>query len=249
MKIILFLMIALNVFASSDLKIVKPRNKVQSQVQSKKNVGYSNFDQLINQNKKINEGLGLYLEKPAVFDFTNQFDFKTGTVFRARLLNSIVSTNLESPLLVEVYAEQGLPDGSKFSCMGVTKYKRVVAACNRLIIPEIDSEYDIQVSVLNLDGSSGIKADYIYTGKEEFIAGSVASSFARGMIELQTDRIATPMGELTRNTAKNRLMNGVLNSTDDLNSMMKSEMQSREPKVYVKAGKDVLIYFHERFKL
>jgi hypothetical protein len=230
----------------SVLKIIKPK---VTQRRTSQSSGGTSIDRLIKQNQAINESLGLYLDNPAIFDFTNQFDFKTGKVFKARLLNSIVSTNLESPLLVEVYADQGLPIGSQFSCVGVTKLKRVVAACNRLIIPEMDSEFDVQVSLLNSDGSSGIKADYFYTGKEEFVAGSVASSFARGMIELQTDRIATPLGELTQNTAKNRLMNGILNSTDEVNGLMKSEMQTKEPKVYIKSGKEVLVYFHQRFKL
>lgn len=247
MNLFLLLLLIGSALGSDELKILPP--KAHRPVSRVKKIYDSKFDDLILQNKKINEGLGLYLDKPAVFDFTNQFDFKTGSTLRARLLNSIVSTNLESPLLVEVYPDQGLPEGAKLSCVGVTKHKRVVAACNRLIIQEMDFEFEIVVSLLNPDGSSGIKADYVYTGKEEFIAGSVASSFARGMIELQTDRIATPMGELTRNTAKNRLMNGVLNSTDDINSMMKSEMQTKEMKVYIKAGKEVLIYFHERFKI
>lgn len=201
------------------------------------------------QNRKINEALGVHQEKPAVWDFTNQYDFNTGTVFRGTLLNSIVSTNLESPLLVEVKEGQGLPSGSKFSCVGVTKYKRIVAACNRLIIPDESQEFKVQVSLLNRDGSSGLKADYYYTGKEEFVAASVATSFAKGMIEIQTQRLATPFGELTANTSKNRILNGTLNATDNINSLMKSEMQEKEPKVYVEAGKEVLVYFHERFKI
>jgi hypothetical protein len=201
------------------------------------------------QNRRINNALGIHQQKPAIWDFTNQYDLKTGSVFRGILLNSIVSTNLESPILVQITAGQELPAGTKFSCIGVTKYKRVVAACNRLIIPDEDREFEVQVSLLNLDGSSGLKADYYYTGKEEFVAASIATSFARGMIELQTERLATPLGELTANTSKNRILNGALGATDEVNSLMKSEMQNKEPKVYVKSGKEILVYFHERFKL
>ncbi|HXH74375.1 MAG TPA: TrbI/VirB10 family protein [Bacteriovoracaceae bacterium] len=201
------------------------------------------------QNRQINQGLGLLQQKPGIWDFTNQYDLRTGTVLRGILLNSIVSTNLESPLLVEVKAGQGLPPKAKFSCIGVTKYKRVVAACNRLIMPDQDREFEVQVSLLNPDGSSGLKADYYYTGQEEFVAASVATSFARGMIEVQTQRLATPLGEITANTSKNRILNGALSATDDINSLMKNEMQNKETKVYVESGKEVLVYFHERFKL
>lgn len=253
-KIILIILLSGICWAGeSSLKILRPKAKKSEQapkrVISKVRSGFDiNLKRLQEQNEKINRELGIYQEKPAVWDFTDQFDFKTGTVFKGILLNSIVSTNLESPLLVQVKMGQGLPNGTKFSCIGVTKYKRVIAACNRLIIPNEDQEYEVQVSLLNRDGSSGLKADYAYTGQEEFVAASVATSFARGMIEVQTQRLATPLGELTSNTAKNRILNGALSATDEVNSLMKQEMQNKEPKIYVEAGKEVLIYFHERFK-
>lgn len=257
MKTTILLIILSNYCWAEDplLKILPKRQKVikklpvRSKYQPKRSPGDNALHRLEEQNRKINEALGLHQQKPGIWDFTNHYDFKTGTVFKAILLNSIVSTNLESPILVQVKENQGLPSNSKFSCTGVTKYKRVVAACNRLIIPDEDKEFEVQVSLLNKDGSSGIKADYYYTGKEEFVAASVATSFARGMIELQTKRIATPIGELTTNTSKNRLLNGALETTDEINNLMKSEMQNKEPKVYIEAGKEVLVFFHERFKL
>ncbi|MFP5386973.1 MAG: TrbI/VirB10 family protein [Bacteriovoracia bacterium] len=252
--ILLILLSGLCWAGEAQLKILPPRRKVAPKAQTRTTRPQVNptdkaLLRLEEQNRKINEALGIHQQKPAIWDFTNHYDFKTGTVFRGILLNSIVSTNLESPLLVQVKENQGLPRGSKFSCVGVTKYKRVVAACNRLIIPDEDLEFDVQVSLLNPDGSSGLKADYYYTGKEEFVAATVATSFARGMIELQTERLSTPLGELTANTSKNRLLNGALGATDEINNLMNSEIQNKEPKVYVEAGKEVLVYFHERFKL
>ncbi len=252
--LLLFFISSLCWAEDSQLKILPPRIKVlpKAQIKAARPQGRqvdSALLRLEEQNKKINEALGIHQQKPAIWDFTSHFDFRTGTVFRGILLNSIVSTNLESPLLVQVKENQGLPRGTKFSCTGVTKYKRVVAACNRLIIPDEDKEFEVQVSLLNPDGSSGLKADYYYTGKEEFVAATVATSFARGMIELQTERLGTPLGEITANTSKNRLLNGALGATDEINNLMNSEMQNKEPKVYVEAGKEVLVYFHERFKL
>lgn len=238
----------------SQLKILAPRRKIKivnpiKKKSSEKSTDHPALLRLEEQNRKINEALGIHQLKPAIWDFTNQYDFKTGSVFKGILLNSIVSTNLESPLIIQVKENQGLPSGSKFSCIGVTKYKRVVAACNRLIIPNEDKEFEVQVSLLNIDGSSGLKADFYYTGKEEFIAATIATSFAKGMIDLQAERISTPLGELTSNTSKNRILNGALGATDEINNLMKSEMQNKEPKVYIEAGKEVLVYFHERFKL
>lgn len=201
------------------------------------------------QAEKANELLGKYQNKSGVWDFTNEFDFKTGTVIRGILLNSVVSTNLESPLLVEVTSNDILPSKTLLSCKGVTKYKRVMAACDKLILPDKDEEYKVQVGLLNLDGSSGLKADEVYTGKEEYVAATIATAFSKGLIELKTERLASPFGELTANTAKNRVMNGLMNSLDETSDIMKNEMQSKEPKVFINSGRPVLIYFYERFKL
>jgi hypothetical protein len=163
---------------------------------------------------------------PAVWDFTVEYDFKTASVLKGRLLNSIVSTNLESPLVVEVEEGQGFPDGTIFSCSGTTKHKRVIAACNRVITPGAGGEeYIVSTSLLNRDGSSGLKADYYYSGKEEMVAGTVAAAFARGIIETAQDRVATPLGQMTPDTVKNRYLNGVLGSTDQLTSVMQQEMR------------------------
>lgn len=260
MKLILFLAIgfSLDLFAQDEeFKIIGKRKSVPSKKVSKdssrKRVavipGSDVLKSLVMQNERANELLGKYQQKSGIWDFTNQFDFKTGTVIRGTLLNSVVSTNLESPLLVEVESGEILPSKTMFSCKGVTKFNRVMAACNKLIVPDKDQEYEVQVGLLNLDGSSGLRADEVYTGKEEYIASSIATAFSRGLIELKTERLASPFGEITANTAKNRLTNGLLGSMDEANNIMKDEMQNKEPKVFINSGRPVLIYFYERFKL
>lgn len=260
MRLILFLALglSLNLFAQDEeFKIIGKMKsaliKKVSSVPSKKRVsmipGGDVLKSLVIQNERANELLGKYQQKSGIWDFTNQFDFKTGTVIRGTLLNSVVSTNLESPLLVEVESDEILPSKTIFSCKGVTKFNRVMAACNKLIVPDKDQEYEVQVGLLNLDGSSGLRADEVYTGKEEYIASSIATAFSRGLIELKTERLASPFGEITANTAKNRLTNGLLGSMDEANNIMKDEMQNKEPKVFINSGRPVLIYFYERFKL
>jgi hypothetical protein len=205
--------------------------------------------ELNQSSQKLGEFIEKYRDRPAIWDFTNSYDFKTASVLRGRLLNSIVSTNLESPLVIEVHSDQGLPEGTILSCLGMTKYKRVIAGCSRLITPgAAGEEYDVETSVLNTDGTAGLTGEY-YSGKELYVAGMIASSFARGSIELSQSRIATTGGELKLNSAKNRYLEGVLNSADEASDLMKKEMQSTEPKVFIKAGKEVLIYFNQRFKI
>lgn len=261
-SILILFSVGINILADDDFKVIPPKKKMVRTIKnySVKGNGMKRsktelelvLDKIQTQGERLDAALGRFQQKSGIWDFTNEFDFKTGTIIRGILLNSVVSTNLESPLVVEAIDGEGLPSGTKFSCMGVTKYKRVMSACNKMILPDgngnNEAEFDVKVSLLNADGSSGLKADEVYTGKEEYIAASVATAFSRGMIELQTDKIASPFGELTANTAKNRVTGGLLGSLGQANDIMKSEMQSKESKAYVKSGKQVLIYFHERFK-
>jgi hypothetical protein len=224
-------------------------NKAKNSRTPNKRTTQAEVKNLNETSKNLDQFIEKYRDKPAIWDFTVMFDFKTATTLRGRLLNSIVSTNLESPLVVEIYSDQGLPEGSILSCLGLTKYKRVIAGCSRLITPgSAGEEYDVEISLLNTDGTAGITGEY-YSGKELYVAGMIASSFARGSIELSQSRIATAAGELKVNSAKNRYLEGILNSADEGADLMKKEMQTTEPKVYVPAGKEVLVFFNQRFKI
>ena len=253
--IILLLFITFPLYGQVNLRSRELRIEKSTQIQkpsskaSRKSPPIREVNELNQSSQKLDQFIEKYRDRPAIWDFTNSYDFKTASVLRGRLLNSIVSTNLESPLVIEVHSDQGLPDGTILSCMGMTKYKRVVAGCNRLITPgSAGNEFDVETSVLNTDGTAGLTGEY-FTGKELYVAGMIASSFARGSIELSQSRIATTAGELKVNSAKNRYLEGILNSADEAADLMKKEMQTTEPKIYVKAGKEVLIYFNQRFKI
>ncbi len=248
-----------NVFSEeAELKIVTPKRKkekiavVKSKGQKKYFGKNTNVDKSMSdltlQGKRIENLLGKFQERSGVWDFTNQYEFKTGTVIKGILLNSVLSANLESPLIVEVADGEFLPIGSRFICRGVTKFKRVMSACHKLITPNDEEEFEVKVSLLNMDGSSGLRADEVYTGKEEYMAASIATAFSRGLIELGTERLSTPYGDMALNNRKNRITNGVLNSLDETNDLMNSEMKTKEPKAVIYAGRPVLIYFQERFK-
>lgn len=200
---------------------------------------------------KIDEFIERASKAPAIWDLSRRFTIKSTTTLKARLLNSVVSTNLESPMVIELIEDTPyLPIGTIFSCRGSTKHKRVFSACSRLILPDTNGEeYPVAVSVLNMDGSAGIKADYYYSGKEELVAGVLASAMVRGVIETSQQRVATPLGQVTPDTVKNRYLNGALSTTDELTNLMEKEMKTKEPKAYIEAGKEVLIYFNERFEI
>ena len=84
--------------------------------------GVSNTDllKIKENNEKIKTLLLQRSSEPLIWDGRQKI--LTGRTFRGRLLNSLVSTNMESPVLVEAYSDQGLPYGTKFSCSGTTKF-------------------------------------------------------------------------------------------------------------------------------
>lgn len=199
----------------------------------------------------MNEYIERASKEPAIWDLSRRLTVKSTTTLRGRILNSVLSTNLESPMIVELLDDSSsLPIGTVFSCRGSIKHKRVFSACNRIILPDTNGEeFPVVVSILNLDGSAGVKADYYYTGKEEMVAGVLASAFIRGVVENSQERVATPLGQVTPDTVKNRFLTGTLSTTDQLTNMMTNEMKTREPKAYIEAGKNVLIFFNERLEL
>lgn len=192
---------------------------------------------------KMDELLRLKTNLPYIID--QSFQFQTGDVLRGTLLNSVVSTNLESPLLIRVDEGQGLPEGTKLSCVGVTKHRRVITACN-LIITE-NNEYPVESIVLNTDGTAGLKGVY-YDHQEEYVAGAIASQFAQGILEVSQSRRTTVLGSELENTAKNKLLQGLINSSNTITNTLEEEMKSKEPKVFIDAGKKVLVYFTQSFR-
>lgn len=166
----------------------------------------------------------------------------TGAVFRGTLLNSINSTNLNSPVLVLAHEGQGLAPLSKFSCQGVTQNKRVFILCNKLITPE--REIPVQAQVLNMDGTSGLIGEYD-DGKEDLIMGAIASDFAAGMFSAAQTRISGPLGAIREDSVKNQLLGGLIQSGQTTSEILLNEMKTKEPIVSVEAGTEVLIYFME----
>lgn len=182
-----------------------------------------------------------------VADFTSTFDILSGTVIKARILNSVVSSNLESPLVVEVTdTNSQLPYGSRLICAGITKNKRVVSVCDKLVTN--NDEYQINVSLLNTDGTAGLTGD-IYTGKEKFMVGAIGASFLRSGLEIKQERLATPTGEMVKSTASNQILGGAIGSLTEGIQLMTEDMKTEEMKITINAGKDVIIYFNQRFKI
>lgn len=179
-------------------------------------------------------------DKPLIWDGTKKIE--STKVIRGILLNSVVSTNLESPLLVESLDSSSLPNGTKFRCTGVTKNKRVLTVCDRMIMPS--KEVEVKVQVLNMDGTAGLRGEY-NDGKDSYIAGAIVSEFARGVISASKDKVVLPLGSIDSDSEKNKVLEGLANSMSTTTDLITDSMKSQEPKVFIEAGKPVLIFFME----
>ncbi|MBC7540151.1 MAG: hypothetical protein H7281_15105 [Bacteriovorax sp.] len=230
------------------LKINSPKNHIRKSMNAEAvSLDYIEVKDIDKANSLL---LKKYLDKNSlgIWDFSNQYDLKTGSVIKGRLLNSVVSSNLESPLLVEtVEAFEGLPSGTLFSCVGVSKNKRVLTACNRLITN--DDEYDVETILLNLDGTAGLLGKF-YSGKEQFAVGAITAATLKQGLDVSLDRVINPLGmESVTTSAKNKIKSGGIGALDEIIQMNTDEYKTTESKLSIDAGTKILIYFTRRFKI
>jgi hypothetical protein len=195
---------------------------------------------LLETNKKIKSLLISTTSEPVIWDGTKAI--LTGKVYRGILMNSIVSTNLASPVLVKVYENQGLPVGTLFSCKGATKNKRVLTYCNKMITK--NKEVAVSAQVLNLDGTSGLLGAY-EDGKDELITAAVLSEVAAGVLSTASSKVSSPFGSYPDSSLKNQVIGGLVSGGSSTSEILLDEMKTKEPIVTVNAGSEVLIYFME----
>ncbi len=200
----------------------------------------SELSAILSNSKKIRAMLEDRINMPTIWEGDSKI--LTGKTYKGILLNSVVSSNLASPVLVRALPNQGLPYPTRFSCAGTTQNKRVLTLCNKMILPE--KEVAISAQILNTDGSGGLVGEYD-DGKEDLIAGAVLSDFAQGMLSAAQTRFSSPMGEVRDSGTKNQVLQGMINSGGTTSEILLDEMKKAEPVVTVPAGTEVIIYFME----
>lgn len=198
------------------------------------------IDSIKEQNKRIEELLKLRTAAPVIWEQNKRI--LTGTIFKGVLLNSITSTNLESPALVAATPGQGLPPKTKFICSGVTAHKRIRIYCNKM--RDEYNEKPIVAQLLNVNGSAGIIGEYD-DGKEDMIESAIISDFFQGMFSVAQSRVQSPYGEIREDSLKNQLLQGGVRSGQTASEILLADSKNAEPIVTVDAGKPVLIYFME----
>jgi hypothetical protein len=235
MKLLIILLI-FNTYASH-FKLLDTAPPVKKRTVRSKSSLYKN---LINQNKEIKRLLEHRSNKPMIWDGTKKI--LTGKTFRGTLLNSILSTNLKSPVLIEIDEDQDLPSGTKFSCFGTTKNERVMVFCNKMVMAH--KEVAVNTQALNLDGSSGLLGDYD-DGSEDLVTGAMIASFTEGVASVATNSTNTALGNITAVNARNQLLGGVIEGARTASDIFTEDLKTKEPRVAINAGTMVLIYFME----
>jgi hypothetical protein len=105
-------------------------------------------------------------------------------------------------------------------------------------------EVEVKVQVLNMDGTAGLRGEY-NDGKDSYIAGAIVSEFARGVISASKDKVVLPLGSIDSDSERNKVLEGLANSMSTTTDLITDSMKSQEPKVFIEAGKPVLIFFME----
>ena len=213
-----------------------------------KNLGPSAMDKqlkkLLEQDKRIER----LLAKQAANVIMRRKEEKVTALSRYRgvLLNSVIAMNVK-PAKFIVKVQEGELDGGELRCLGYSFERRVTSRCDLLV--KDGKEYQVDVELWDMDGADGVIADYYYSGEEKAFISSSFASFMEGVLEVSKERIKTPFGEIGRNHAKNKILNGLSTIAEDAR---KKIVESGEKKIaisYVNSGKEVLIFFNQTVNL
>jgi hypothetical protein len=237
----------------SDNKDLKNTENKKKHKKNKKNIKSSNKSEVSAINaegdKKNAEVIKSYLNSRnlGITDNTNTFNVNTGTTMKGIILNSIVSSNLESPILVQITESNcDIPIGAKLVCSGATRGKRVLTGCSKLV--SSSDEFEINAILLNIDGTAGLTGE-IFTGKEELVMGALVGGGLSAALDVSRDRVSTATGELATNSQRNKIITGAMGGLDEAVQIMGDEAKTKETKISIDAGKEVLIFINQRFKI
>jgi hypothetical protein len=74
---------------------------------------------------------------------------------------------------------------------------------------------------------------------------AVVSEFAKGVLSASKSTFQTPLGTINEISDKNKVLEGLANFAQTTTDVLLEEYKNQEPKVFIEAGKEVLIFFME----
>lgn len=168
--------------------------------------------------------------------------------FHGLTLNSILAMNVRpTTFIVKAKVQSSDIDGAEFRCTGYSFEKRVPSKCDLMVLD--DHEYEVDVSIWDRDGAEGVIADYYYTGEEKTFLTSTFASFLGATLSVAKGGINTPIGNVSNNNSKNKILEGLVGVTDNAREKVIESGESLLSISYVNSGKSVLLFFNSSLNL
>lgn len=258
MKWLLFLIISTDAFGAKtltfdEIKLIQSAITKEKVVTSKKtkkvNKGKSKkaIQKELNETKEKLESYRymakMQLKKPFIM---SEVFIGEGEYLGAKTSLTIMATNTASVITLDSIVGVDLPEGVKVLCQVIAKYKRVCGVCTRLIID--GRGIDILADLKNKDGSNCALGD-MTDGKEKYLTGIMATELAQGALAISQSSIPTSQGNIIRNSADNKIKQGLINTAQTTVDLLKEEYKTHEPIVMIKRGEKVVLQFRKAVRL
>ncbi len=179
------------------------------------------------QNKKIQKLLE-NVTKEELVTWERKNSPTSGMIIKGRLTNSLLSSNLESPAIIDLTGPKF--QGQKLHCLAVAQNQRIQINCHLLIAKNQNKK--INAKILELDGSCGLRGLTVSNG--EFSLGkSILASIGQGLSLLLGRKSESP---------GIKGLNGLKESAEEYSS---NSLSSSKEKILVKGNREVLIYVQD----
>ncbi|MCY4643189.1 MAG: hypothetical protein OXB88_01080 [Bacteriovoracales bacterium] len=215
--------LGISLLAFDSIHILPKSKRYQNKVAPFNSRGRDILSSIERQNARIKDLLHENRNRAKFEDLTLAYNVPTGTTLGGRLLTSILSTRLDSPIVVEILGRDVLPEGTRLLCKGSVEKERVPVICQTLVIGGL--EYAVKAQILTLKGLAGLKGE-VYTGDDQSIAAELSADVLEGI-----------------GTFK-----GAKKAVDEIVSLIRKRGgKNRKIIIHIKADTRVLIYFQKRF--
>lgn len=170
------------------------------------------------------------------------------TRVRGILLNSVLAMNVKpSKFIVRITGDHPELAGAELRCLGYSFEKRIPSQCDLMVLD--DREYQVDIDIWDVDGAEGIIADYFYSGEEKTFLTSSFASFLGATFEVAKGGISSPFGNVSQNTAKNKIMDGLSKIASNAKDKIIESGEQNLTISYVNSGKEVLVFFNKTINL
>jgi len=240
MKYLAFVL-SINLIASSfNLIQKKKRARRKREFTPKVETDFKALEAIERSKKKMANLLAQVDNSPVVVE---EATLRLGSMIRGKLVNSIIASNSDSPVMIKLLDERIL--GSKLLCNAKRVSKRASLNCSTLSTPKKD--IPIEAKILSTDGSLGLRGKYRSGNIGSSIIDGI-KAFGAGVLGFSKSRVSSNRGNLIDESLKNQSIDGlggVLNSGAD--DYLKNQVDDSES-VEVAGGVEVLIYFNKEVK-